>query len=333
MQHRPLAYIPSPSHGVYHLFGFIPIRGYAIMIIIGVVVAVWLGERRWKARGGRAGSVVDAAVWAVPFGLVGARLYNVITDYELYFGKGRDPINAFKVWDGGLGIWGGVALGALGTYIYCRRHGIYLRSFADAVAPGIALAQGIGRWGNWFNQELYGWPSKLPWAVQISPAHRVAYPNIGTYQPTFLYECLWDIGVALLVIWAERRFRLTYGRAFALYVAAYTVGRAWVEDMRIDFAHHILGLRLNDWTSIAVFAAAVIYLYAARRHHVVDLGPGARAVPDSPEADGAIRSPETTADEPGEPGEPGEPDETGESTDPPEADDPAAAAEANETAT
>jgi prolipoprotein diacylglyceryl transferase len=243
------------------------------MIILGVVVAVWLGERRWVARGGASGTVVDIAVWAVPFGLVGGRLYHVITDNQLYFGQGRHPIDALKVWNGGLGIWGAVALGALGAYLGCRRRGVSLRAFADAAAPGIVLAQAIGRWGNWFNQELYGRPTKLPWAVEIDPAHRPPNtPDIGTYHPTFLYESLWCVGVALLVIWAEKRFRLAYGRTFALYVAAYTVGRAWIEWLRVDSAHHVLGLRLNDWTSLVVFLAAVGYLYVYRNRTEIPAG-------------------------------------------------------------
>jgi prolipoprotein diacylglyceryl transferase len=260
---QPLAYIPSPSRGLIHL-GPLPLRGYALMIIIGVVAAVWLGERRWAARGGTAGTVVDVAVWAVPFGLVGGRLYHVITDYQLYFGDEWHVARVFEVWKGGLGIWGAIAAGGLGAYIGCHRRGVSLRTFADAAAPGIALAQAFGRWGNWFNQELYGRPTKLPWAVKIDPAHRVSTPDIGTYHPTFLYESLWCIGVAVLVIWAEKRFRLAYGRTFALYVAAYTVGRAWIEWLRVDSAHHILGLRLNDWTSLIVFLGAVAYLYFYR---------------------------------------------------------------------
>jgi prolipoprotein diacylglyceryl transferase len=253
-----LAYIPSPSSGVIYL-GPIPLRGYAFCIIIGVFVAVWLGGRRWAARGGQAGTVADIAVWAVPFGLVGGRLYHVITDYQLYFTDGQDWVDAFKIWQGGLGIWGAVALGALGAWIGCRRRGIPLPAYADAIAPGIALAQAIGRWGNWFNQELYGKPTTLPWGLKID-ANADTGHVAGTYHPTFLYESLWCIGVALLVIWADRRFTLGHGRAFALYAASYTVGRFWIEYLRVDDAHHILGLRLNDWTSIVVFAAAVAYL-------------------------------------------------------------------------
>ncbi|WP_424887925.1 prolipoprotein diacylglyceryl transferase [Streptomyces sp. XH2] len=258
-----LAYIPSPSTGVVHL-GPVPLRGYAFCIIIGVFVAVWLGNRRWIARGGRAGTVADIAVWAVPFGLVGGRLYHVITDYELYFGEGRNWVNAFKIWEGGLGIWGAVALGAVGAWIGCRRRGIPLPAWADALAPGLAVAQAIGRWGNWFNQELYGKPTDLPWALKIDadPAiGRVA----GTYHPTFLYESLWCLLIAGLVIWADRRFTLGHGRAFALYVASYTVGRFWFEYLRVDDAHHVLGLRLNGWTSIVVFVGAVIYMIVSAK--------------------------------------------------------------------
>ncbi|MFF3983262.1 prolipoprotein diacylglyceryl transferase [Streptomyces sp. NPDC001797] len=265
-----LAYIPSPSRGVIHL-GPIPLRGYAFCIIIGVFVAVWLGNKRWLARGGRAGTVADIAVWAVPFGLVGGRLYHVITDYELYFSAGRDWVDAFKVWQGGLGIWGAIALGAVGAWIGCRRRGIPLPAYADAIAPGIAFAQAIGRWGNWFNQELYGRETHLPWALHITSSEGGRVP--GYYHPTFLYESLWCIGVGFLVIWADRRFKLGHGRAFALYVAAYCVGRGWIEYMRVDDAHHILGLRLNDWTAMIVFLLAVLYIVVSAKKR-----PGREAV-------------------------------------------------------
>ncbi|MFJ4693538.1 prolipoprotein diacylglyceryl transferase [Streptomyces sp. NPDC088766] len=265
-----LAYIPSPSRGVIHL-GPIPLRGYAFCIIIGVFVAVWLGNKRWIARGGRAGTVADIAVWAVPFGLVGGRLYHVITDYELYFSEGRDWVDAFKIWEGGLGIWGAIALGAVGAWIGCRRRGIPLPAYADAIAPGIALAQAMGRWGNWFNQELYGKETDLPWALHITSSVDGRVP--GYYHPTFLYESLWCVGVALLVIWADRRFELGHGRAFALYVAAYCAGRFWIEYMRVDDAHHILGLRLNNWTALVVFLLAVVYLVISARKR-----PGREAV-------------------------------------------------------
>lgn len=286
-----IAYIPSPSHGVLHL-GPIPLRGYAFCIIIGVFVAVWLGNKRWIARGGRAGTVADIAVWAVPFGLVGGRLYHVITDYELYFSEGRDWVDAFKVWQGGLGIWGAIALGAVGAWIGCRRRGIPLPAWADALAPGIVFAQAIGRWGNWFNQELYGKATDVPWALHITSATDGRVP--GYYHPTFLYESLWCVGVGFLVIWADRRFTLGHGRAFALYVAAYCVGRGWIEYMRVDDAHHVLGLRLNDWTAMVVFVLAVAYIVVSARlrpgrEEIVE--PGADASDDDGDGDADSATP------------------------------------------
>ena len=269
---------PSPAEGVWHL-GPVPLRAYAMCIIAGIVVAVWLGERRWVARGGRPGDVTEIATWMVPFGIIGGRLYHVLTSPDAYFGDGGRPLHALYIWQGGLGIWGAVALGGVGAWIGCRRRGIPLPAFADALAPGIVLAQAIGRLGNYFNQELFGKPTDLPWALAIDTAHRPAgYAGQATYHPTFLYELLWNVGVAGLVIWADRRFRLGHGRAFALYVAAYTVGRGWIEALRIDPAHKVLGLRLNDWTSLLVFTGAVVYIVVSAR-----LRPG-RETPEELEA-------------------------------------------------
>jgi prolipoprotein diacylglyceryl transferase len=260
-----LASIPSPSRGVWHL-GPLPIRAYALCIIAGIIVAILVTQRRWAQRGGRAEDVLDISMWAVPFGIIGGRLYHVITDPELYFTAGKQPIKALYIWDGGLGIWGAVALGALGAWIGCKRRGVKLSAFADAVAPGLVLAQAIGRFGNYFNQELFGAPSTLPWALRIDPANRPAdTPDIATYHPTFLYESLWCVGVFLLLVWAEKRFQLGYGRLFALYVAAYTLGRVWIEALRVDHANRVLGLRLNIWTSIIIFAAAVAFLVLGRK--------------------------------------------------------------------
>jgi prolipoprotein diacylglyceryl transferase len=268
-----LSSIPSPSDSEIHL-GPIPIRAYALCIILGVVVCVAISERRMRRLGYRAGVVADIAIWAVPFGIVGARLYHVITDNQLYFRAGKDPVRALYIWDGGLGIWGAIALGALGAYIGCRRYHVSFLHLADATAVGIPLAQAIGRFGNYFNQELYGRPSGLPWALHIDLAHREQrYAAIATYQPTFLYESIWDVGTAVLVLLAQRYQwfgRLSRGRAFALYVAAYTVGRGWIEYLRIDEAHRFFGLRLNDYTSIIVFVLAVGYLYARRGATVAD---------------------------------------------------------------
>jgi prolipoprotein diacylglyceryl transferase len=266
------AYIPSPSQGVWHL-GPLPVRGYAFCIIVGIFAAVALSDRRWRARGGAAGSINEVASWAVPFGLIGGRLYHVLTDWSEYFGKGGSPIRALEIWKGGLGIPGAVALGALGVYIVCRRRGFKMPPMADTLAPAVVLAQGVGRWGNWFNQELYGRPSHLPWAVRIDAAHQADIPSAfqsrpyGTFQPTFLYESIWDLGTAALLIAADRRYKLGHGRVFALYLIVYGMGRGWIEALRIDSAHHILGLRLNDWTSIAIVIAGFIgFIVSARRH-------------------------------------------------------------------
>ncbi|WBB59970.1 prolipoprotein diacylglyceryl transferase [Streptomyces sp. WMMC500] len=274
-----LAYIPSPSDGVWHL-GPLPLRGYALAILLGIFAAIWLGGRRWIERGGRPGTVADIAIWAVPFGLVGGRLYHVVTTPEPYFGEDGDWAKAFEIWEGGLGIWGAIAMGALGVWIGCRRRGIAMPPYADAVAPGIALAQALGRWGNWFNQELYGKQSDAPWAVEIDADHSIT-GAAETFHPTFLYESLWCVGVALLVIWADRRFRLGHGRAFALYVAGYTAGRGWIEYLRVDDAHEVLGLRLNVWTSILVFAAAVAYMVVSAKKR-----PGREEVVEPGAADG-----------------------------------------------
>ncbi len=259
-------FIPSPESGVWDL-GPIPIRAYAMFIVLGIIVAVVLGSKRYEARGGRPGVITDIAIWAVPFGIVGGRLYHVLSDWQMYFGAdGRGFIAALRIWDGGLGIWGAVALGALGAWIGARRSGVALPPVADAIAPGIALAQAIGRWGNYFNQELFGSPTTLPWGLEISQENRPSdYVDYATFHPTFLYESLWLVGVAIIVIWADRRFNLGHGRAFALYVLLYTLGRVWIEALRIDSANQILGLRLNVWTSIVVGLGALAYLVISAR--------------------------------------------------------------------
>jgi prolipoprotein diacylglyceryl transferase len=250
---------------VVHL-GPIPLRAYALCIILGIMVAVVLTDRRLQARGGPKGVTAEVATWAVPFGLVGARIYHVCTNPELYWGRhGQGTLAAFEIWHGGLGIWGGVLGGALGAWIGCRRVGVDYATFADALAPGIVLAQAIGRFGNYFNQELFGRPTSLPWGLEISPQNRPpGYEQHATFHPTFLYESLWDVAVALLVIWADRRWQLRRGRAFALYVALYTFGRFWIESLRIDDAHKFFGLRLNDWVSIIVFVGAITFMVVRR---------------------------------------------------------------------
>ncbi|WP_432211710.1 prolipoprotein diacylglyceryl transferase [Gordonia aichiensis] len=271
-----LAYIPSPSQGVWHL-GPVPIRAYALCIIVGIIVAVWWGSRRWRARGGQPGEVIDVALWAVPFGLVGGRLYHVLTDWNTYFGPGGKGLGgAFRIWDGGLGIWGAVALGAVGAWIGARNMGIKLPPFGDALAPAILLAQAIGRFGNYFNQELFGRPTTVPWGLEIYD--RVDANGIVSYKlidgvstghvyavvhPTFLYEMIWNVLVVIALVLIDRRFRIGHGRLFAMYVAGYCVGRFGVELMRDDFATHIFGVRINVFTAAIVFLCAALYVVMA----------------------------------------------------------------------
>jgi prolipoprotein diacylglyceryl transferase len=269
--HLTALFIPSPGRGVWHL-GPIPIRAYALCIIAGVVAAVYVGERRWVARGGTHGEIGDIALWAVPFGLVGARAYHVATDHDLYFGAGKDAWGALEVWHGGLGIWGAIAGGLLGAWIGCRRMGIKVRPLADALAPALLLAQAMGRWGNYFNQELFGRPTKKPWGLKIDVEHRPpGYKDFATFHPTFLYECIWNLGALGVVIWLDRKLRLGFGRCFALYVMAYCLGRGWIEHLRIDTVEYndVLGLRLNVWTSIILFTGALVYFVVVGRRHPV----------------------------------------------------------------
>ncbi|MBI1377489.1 MAG: prolipoprotein diacylglyceryl transferase [Frankiales bacterium] len=261
-----LASIPSPPEGVWYL-GPLPVRAYALCILAGIVVAVWIGNRRWVARGGRPGLVTDVSVWAVPFGIIGGRLYHLVTDWQIYLGEGgKGWLAMFRIWDGGLGIWGAVLLGGVGAWIGVRRRGIPLPPFADAIAPGIVIAQAMGRFGNYFNQELFGRPTDLPWGLEIDLAHRPpGYEQFATYHPTFLYESLWCLGVAAVVVWADRRYRMGHGRVFALYVMLYSIGRAWIESLRIDEAHHFFGIRLNVFTALVVALGALVYLVVSRR--------------------------------------------------------------------
>jgi prolipoprotein diacylglyceryl transferase len=293
-----LAVLPSPTQGVWEL-GPLPIRAYALCIIAGIVAAAWITDRRWRARGGAEGDVLDIAVWAVPFGIVGGRIYHVISSPRAYFGEGGDPLRALAIWEGGLGIWGAIALGGVGAWIACRRKGIPLPAFADALAPGLLVAQAIGRLGNWFNNELYGRATDLPWALRIydwdgtgAVLGADGQPVVlGTFHPTFLYELLWNLAAAALVVWADRRFRLGHGRAFALYVLSYCVGRLWIELMRTDPAETFFGVRLNVFTSAVVGLLALAYLVwqRGRPREVITRGsgtPGTGAAPVQPAEEG-----------------------------------------------
>jgi len=271
-----LAAFPSPSQGVWHL-GPLPIRAYALFIILGIIAALVVGDRRWVARGGEAGVIYDVALWAVPFGLIGGRLYHLATDWRTYWGPdGAGFGAALRIWDGGLGIWGAVALGGVGAWIACRRRGIPLPAFGDAIAPGIVLAQAIGRIGNYFNQELYGRETTVPWGLEIFyrrdtsgivDVHSLNGVSTGevaaVVHPTFLYELLWNLLVFAVLILVDRRFKMGHGRLFALYVAGYCMGRFWVELLRDDTATHIDGIRINSFTSTFVFIGAVVYIILA----------------------------------------------------------------------
>ena len=268
--------IPSPSSAVWYL-GPIPVRAYALCILAGVFVAVWWSDRRYRARGGRPDLVLDVAIVAVPAGIVGARLYHVVSSPDDYFGPNGDLSRIPQTWQGGLGIWGGIAGGVLAGMLLLRHRGLRVAPLADAVAPTLLVAQAIGRLGNWFNQELYGAPTTLPWGLRIDDAHLPAgstYPPGTLFHPTFLYEALWNLAGAVLLVWIGRRMvarsGVTGGRLMWIYLMVYTAGRVWIEMLRIDEAETVLGLRLNVWTSIVIFLVGVIGLALASRRPLSD---------------------------------------------------------------
>ena len=274
------ASIPSPDWSGFDIplpWGSLRIHAYALCILAGIIVGLWLTSRRWNKRGTPEGSLWDIAIWAIPFGIIGGRLYHVFSSPDAYFGPGFDGTGDLslipQIQRGGLGIWGAVLLGAVGAWIGCRRAGVKLTAFLDAAAPGLLLAQAIGRWGNYFNQELFGSPTTLPWGLQVDADNANFPPGMPAdtlFHPTFLYESLWNlVGVALLLI-LDRRFNFRRGRLFWLYAMYYTLGRVWIEAMRIDDAEQInlfgITTRLNVWTSIFVFIAAlIIFILLGRR--------------------------------------------------------------------
>ena len=262
--------IPSPSLSSFSV-GPLTIHFYALCIITGIAAAIWIGRKRYANLGGNPDDVSEVAIWAVPFGIIGGRIYHVITSPAQYFGANGNPVDALKIWEGGLGIWGAISLGAVGAYLYFRTHKTTLnfRQLLDSLAPGVVVAQAIGRIGNYFNQEVFGKPTELPWGLEIDPVNRAdGFESYGTFHPTFLYELLWCLVVAVLLTKLPgflKQITSKQGDIFALYILGYTLGRVWIESLRIDEANLILGLRLNIWVSLIVLITASAYLIASKR--------------------------------------------------------------------
>ena len=266
---RILSSIPSPSISYFDV-GPLRIHFYAVFILIGIAAAILIGNRRLVARGAQSWVVLDIALWTVPFGIIGARLFHVLTHFTDYFGLGKSPMDIFSVWNGGLAIYGALILGGFGAFVGCQQAGIKFLSFVDAMAPGVLLAQAIGRWGNYFNQELFGKPTDLPWALAIdrpNSAIPTGLPTSAVFHPTFAYEMLWSlVGVALLLI-LEKRIDLRWGRLFAMYLTYYSIGRFWIEGLRIDPSDIYFGLRTNQWSAVLTALVGVaLYMYSKRRH-------------------------------------------------------------------
>lgn len=262
--------IPSPSLSSFSV-GPLTIHFYALCIITGIAAAIWIGRNRYANLGGNPDDVSEVAIWAVPFGIIGGRIYHVVTSPSQYFGSNGNPIDAVRIWEGGLGIWGAISLGAFGAYLYFRTHktSLNFRQLLDSLAPGVIVAQAIGRVGNYFNQEVFGKPTELPWGLEIDPVNRPSgFESYSTFHPTFLYELLWCLVVAVLLIKLPgflKKIALKQGDVFALYILGYTSGRLWIETLRIDEANLILGLRLNIWVSLIVLISSSGYLLANQR--------------------------------------------------------------------
>ena len=265
-----LAYIPSPTISQFSI-GPVTIHIYALCILMGIVLAVWITTTRWKELGGNFDQVLDITLVSVPAGIIGARLYHIITTPERFFGPDGDWAEMFRIWNGGLGIWGGVLFGALAAWAWCRHKHYPMALLADAIAPGLLVAQAVGRLGNWFNQELYGAPTTLPWGLKLNMEGTAighseqcydgaTCPSGTLFHPTFLYEMIWNlIGAAIIVyIGSKAMKKLKAGSLFAVYIMWYTLGRTWIESLRIDYAHEFLGVRINVWVSMAVFVLGAV---------------------------------------------------------------------------
>ena len=264
-----MEYIPSPAISSFEIAGF-QVHFYALFILTGIITALFIGSSRLKSRGADGGIVLDIAIWAVPFGIIGGRIFHVLTHTGDYFGEGKDLLEVLYIWKGGLAIYGALIFGLLGAAIGSRFVGIRLTSFLDVIAPGVILAQGIGRLGNYFNQELFGLPTTLPWGLKIdlpNAAIPADMPPETLFLPTFAYELLWNVvGFALLLI-LDRRFELRWGKLFAVYLMYYSIGRFWIEGLRMDPSDYFMGLRTNQWSAIvAALLGLAIFLYQRRNH-------------------------------------------------------------------
>ena len=261
--------IPSPDVSSFEL-GPIRVHFYALFILLGIALAIWIGSRRFKQRGGQAGMILDIALWAVPFGIVGGRIFHVLTHWDYYFYAGADLTKVFAVWEGGLAIFGALILGSVGAFIGARTAGIKFLSFADAIAPGVLVAQAIGRIGNYFNNELFGLPTTLPWGLEIltaNPAYPAGLPAGVLFHPTFLYELIWNLMGFAVLIWLDRKLKLRWGQMFAAYLITYSIGRAFIESIRIDPSEIFFGLRTNVWSAIFTIAIGVaLFVWSRRRH-------------------------------------------------------------------
>lgn len=261
--------IPSPEISYIDL-GIFRIHFYALFILLGIAVAVWFTDRRLTKRGATPGVMIDIAIWAVPFGIIGGRFFHVITHPRDYFFEGADLLATLRIWEGGLAIYGAVIFGAVGVWLGARQVGLKFWSVADAVAPGVLLAQAIGRLGNYFNTELYGLPTDLPWGLEVpadDPHYPIGLPAGLTFHPTFLYEMIWNVLGVLLILSLEKKFRLQWGKVLALYLIVYSTGRVWIESIRIDPSEIILGLRINVWSALIGAAIGIaIFAVQSRRH-------------------------------------------------------------------